>query len=106
MSRLEVIELRKSYGNTRVVDGVSFTVEAGEIFGLLGPNGAGKTTTMSMIAGLLKADSGEVRFDGRPLKSLDDFWGSLRKTWRFIRNFQRERTSNSSASCTASAARL
>ena len=70
MSRLEVIELRKSYGNTRVVDGVSLTVEAGEIFGLLGPNGAGKTTTMSMIAGLLKADSGEVRFDGQPLKSL------------------------------------
>ncbi|MFM9965365.1 MAG: ABC transporter ATP-binding protein [Planctomycetaceae bacterium] len=70
MSCLEVVELRKSYGSARVVNGVSFTVEAGEIFGLLGPNGAGKTTTMSMIAGLLEADSGDVRFDGRPLKSL------------------------------------
>ena len=70
MSRLEVVELRKSYGSVRVVDGVSFTVASGEVFGLLGPNGAGKTTTMSMIAGLLEADSGEVRFDGRPIKSL------------------------------------
>ncbi len=70
MSRLEVAELRKSYGSVSVVDGVSFTVASGEIFGLLGPNGAGKTTTMSMIAGLLEADSGEVRFDGRSIKSL------------------------------------
>lgn len=70
MSCLEVVELRKSYGGARVVDGVSFTVESGEIFGLLGPNGAGKTTTMLMIAGLLEADSGEIRFDGRTIKSL------------------------------------
>ena len=70
MSRLEVIELRKSYGSTCVVDGVSFTVESGEVFGLLGPNGAGKSTTMSMIAGLLAADSGEVRFGGRPIQTL------------------------------------
>lgn len=70
MSRLEVVDLRKSYGSACVVDSVSFTVASGEVFGLLGPNGAGKTTTMSMIAGLLEADSGEVRFDGRPIKSL------------------------------------
>ncbi len=69
MSRLEVIELRKSFGSALVVDGVSFQVAAGEIFGLLGPNGAGKTTTMSMIAGLLEPDSGEVRFDGLPAAS-------------------------------------
>lgn len=78
MSRLEVIELRKCYDSVCVVDGVSFTVEAGEVFGLLGPNGAGKTTTMSMIAGLLEADSGEVRFDGRSIKSLS------RDTRRFL----------------------
>lgn len=70
MSRLEVVDLRKSYGSVCVVDGVSFTVASGEVFGLLGPNGAGKTTTMSIIAGLLDADAGEVRFDGRSLKSL------------------------------------
>ena len=70
MNCLEVVDLRKSYGSTRVVDGVSFSVAPGEIFGLLGPNGAGKTTTMSIIAGLLEADSGEVRFEGRSIKSL------------------------------------
>lgn len=70
MSRLEVVELRKSYGSVRVVDGVSFAVAAGEVFGLLGPNGAGKTTTMSMVAGLLTADSGDVRLEGRSSHSL------------------------------------
>lgn len=70
MSRLEVVDLRKSFGSVCVVDGVSFTVASGEVFGLLGPNGAGKTTTMSMIAGLLDADSGEIRFDGRSIQSL------------------------------------
>jgi len=70
MSRLEVVDLCKSFGNVRVVDGVSFEVTPGEIFGLLGPNGAGKTTTMSMIAGLLAPDSGEVLWDGFPAKSL------------------------------------
>lgn len=69
MSRLEVVDLRKSYGSARVVDGVSFAVDSGEIFGLLGPNGAGKTTTMSIIAGLLDADAGEVRFGGRSTRS-------------------------------------
>ena len=46
------------------VDDVSFTVEAGEIFGLLGPNGAGKSTTMMMLAGLLRPDSGIIKLDG------------------------------------------
>ena len=72
MSCLEVVDLRKSYGSARVVDGVSFAVAPGEVFGLLGPNGAGKTTTMSIIAGLLDADSGEIRFEGRSIKSLTD----------------------------------
>ena len=43
---IEVVDLRKSYGATRAVDGVGFTVESGECFGILGPNGAGKTTTL------------------------------------------------------------
>jgi ABC-2 type transport system ATP-binding protein len=56
--------LVKSYGSLRAVDGVSFTVAKGELYGLLGPNGAGKTTIMSMLSGLLAPDEGRIRFDG------------------------------------------
>jgi ABC-2 type transport system ATP-binding protein len=52
-----------TYGNTRAVDGVSFTVGSGEFFGLLGPNGAGKTTTLEMIEGLRRPQAGSVRID-------------------------------------------
>jgi ABC-2 type transport system ATP-binding protein len=64
MPVVEVRDLRKSYGSTRAVDGVSFAVEPGEIFGLLGPNGAGKTTTVEIVEGLRVPDSGEVRVLG------------------------------------------
>src|SRR5664280_725230 len=57
---LEVTALRKSYGDIVAVDGVSLKASRGETIGLLGPNGAGKTTTVSMIAGLLRPDSGTV----------------------------------------------
>ncbi|HEY8473014.1 MAG TPA: ABC transporter ATP-binding protein [Natronosporangium sp.] len=60
-------DLRKSYGELRAVDGVSFSVAQGETYGLLGPNGAGKTTTISMIVGILARDAGEVIVDGEPL---------------------------------------
>jgi ABC-2 type transport system ATP-binding protein len=58
---IAVDELRKSYADVHAVDGVSFEVARGEIFGLLGPNGAGKTTTVEILEGLLPADSGTVR---------------------------------------------
>lgn len=65
---LEVRNLEKSFKNkkqeVKAVDGVSFKVKKGEVFGLLGPNGAGKTTTTNIITGLLKQDSGEVLFFG------------------------------------------
>ncbi len=64
---LEIRQLRKTYGSLAAVDGVSFTVQRGECLGLLGPNGAGKTTTLSMLAGLLTPDSGQVLIDGRAL---------------------------------------
>jgi ABC-2 type transport system ATP-binding protein len=60
-----VVELGKRYGATIALDGVSFHVEQGEIFGLLGPNGAGKTTLLSILACLLEPNSGEVRLFGR-----------------------------------------
>ncbi|MGZ3182580.1 MAG: ABC transporter ATP-binding protein [Telluria sp.] len=66
---LRVTQLTKSYGGRRAVDGVSFTVRAGETVGLIGPNGAGKSTTVSMIAGLLVPDSGSVLLDGAPVSA-------------------------------------
>ena len=65
---LEATHLRKAYGPLVAVDDVSFTLERGQLIGLLGPNGAGKTTTVSMIAGLVTQDRGEVRIAGEALK--------------------------------------
>ncbi|MCH2203895.1 MAG: ABC transporter ATP-binding protein [Fuerstiella sp.] len=62
---LEVSDLRRCFGSVIAVDGVSFEVSAGEVFGLLGPNGAGKSTTMMMLCGLLPMTSGHVILDGR-----------------------------------------
>jgi len=61
---IEVQNLRKTYGPAVAVDGATFEVRAGEVFGLLGPNGAGKTTTIHCISGLLKPASGRVRVAG------------------------------------------
>ncbi|NIS81755.1 MAG: ATP-binding cassette domain-containing protein [Anaerolineales bacterium] len=61
---IEVLDLRKRYEDTQAVDGVSFQVARGEIFGLLGPNGAGKTTTVECLLGLREPDGGVVRVLG------------------------------------------
>lgn len=61
---VEVKNLKKRYGDKLVVDGVSFTVKKGEIFGILGPNGAGKTTTLEMMETLRPIDGGSVKIDG------------------------------------------
>jgi ABC-2 type transport system ATP-binding protein len=61
---LVVKGLRKSFGARVAVDGIGFSIVAGEIYGLLGPNGAGKTTSISMIAGILARDAGEITIDG------------------------------------------
>lgn len=62
---VELADVRKRYGTTHAVDGVSLTVARGEFFGLLGPNGAGKTTLVEIMEGLREADSGEVTVLGR-----------------------------------------
>ena len=62
--------LAKEYRGRRVVNGVSVSVQAGEIVGLLGPNGAGKTTTFNMVVGVVKPDAGEVRFLGDAITGL------------------------------------
>ncbi len=69
---LEARQLKKRYQDLVAVDGVSFSVEAGQMTGLLGPNGAGKTTTVSMMAGLTRPDAGEVIVNGRKLLLDDD----------------------------------
>ncbi|MBZ5725221.1 MAG: ABC transporter ATP-binding protein [Acidobacteriia bacterium] len=69
---LEAKELRKTYRDLVAVDAISFRARPGETVGLLGPNGAGKTTTVSMIAGLLKPDRGEVLIEGRPVRGDTD----------------------------------
>jgi ABC-2 type transport system ATP-binding protein len=61
---IDVRDLRKRYGDVQAVDGVTFDVRRGEVFGMLGPNGAGKTTTVEMMEGLRTPDSGEVRVLG------------------------------------------
>lgn len=61
---VEVKNLKKRYGDKNAVDGISFTVKKGEIFGILGPNGAGKTTTLEMMETLRTIDGGYVKIDG------------------------------------------
>jgi ABC-2 type transport system ATP-binding protein len=61
---LSVTDLRKNYGATTAVDGISFEVGTKEIVGLLGPNGAGKTTTINMILGVLEPSSGSICIEG------------------------------------------
>jgi len=61
---IDVRNLKKRYGDKQAVDGVSFTVKKGEIFGILGPNGAGKTTTLEMMETLRPIDEGEVLING------------------------------------------
>ena len=61
-------DIHKSFKDLKAVDGVSFTIEKGEIFGLLGPNGAGKTTTIRILSTIIPADSGEVTIGGHSLR--------------------------------------
>jgi len=69
MKAIEVNNLKKSFGELRAVDGVTFSVEQGEIFSLLGPNGAGKSTTISMLCGLLVPGEGEATIMGHSIVS-------------------------------------
>ena len=64
---LEFDGLHKAYGDNQVLQGVGFTVAPGQMFGFCGSNGAGKTTTMRIAMGLVRADAGQVRWDGAPV---------------------------------------
>jgi ABC-2 type transport system ATP-binding protein len=64
---LQLVDLRRRYGSVVALDGLSFAVPAGQVFGFLGPNGAGKTTAMRAVVGVTAVDSGEVRWNGAPI---------------------------------------
>lgn len=70
MALLEVSNLSISFGGIKAVSNCSFSVEEGRIVSLIGPNGAGKTTVFNLVTGLLRPDSGQITFAGRPLNKL------------------------------------
>ncbi|MFA4669217.1 ABC transporter ATP-binding protein [Pyrococcus kukulkanii] len=72
MKVIDVKNVRKYYGGVRGVDGLTFSVEKGEIYGLLGPNGAGKTTTIKILVKIIKDYDGKVNVLGRDLKEWDE----------------------------------
>jgi ABC-2 type transport system ATP-binding protein len=75
---LELDGLSRQYGTVTALDGLTFDVPAGEVFGFLGPNGAGKTTTMRAIFGVAALDAGEIRWRGRPVD------GAARRTFGYM----------------------
>jgi ABC-2 type transport system ATP-binding protein len=64
---LELDGLTRRYGDVVALDGLTFSVSPGQVFGFVGPNGAGKTTAMRIVLGVLAADAGAVRWKGRPI---------------------------------------
>ena len=75
---LVIQQITKSFGPVRALDGVSFTVEPGRIFGLLGANGAGKTTSMRIVLDILRPDDGTVTWQGTANTDLP------RRTWGYL----------------------
>jgi ABC-type branched-subunit amino acid transport system ATPase component len=89
---LEVRGLAKSFGGLRAVQDVGFSVAAGEILGIIGPNGAGKTTLFNLLNGVLPADGGSARLDGRELRGLKVHQVArlgVGRTFQVVRSFPR-----------------
>lgn len=90
---LECRELSRTFGGIRAVDGLSFSVERGEILGLIGPNGAGKTTVFNLISGFYVPTAGEVLLEGHSLKGLRPdviVHRGVARTFQNIRLFARQ----------------
>ena len=81
---LEIKNVSKFFGKTKVVDNLNFDVKAGEILGFLGPNGAGKTTTIKMILGLLSIDEGSIKINGYDIKK--DFENAMNYIGGIVEN--------------------
>ena len=89
---LEIVNLNKSFGGLHAVQNTSFQVKKGEILGLIGPNGAGKTTIFNLISGLLKPDSGIIKFRGKRISSLPAhsiFLAGIGRTFQIVQIFQK-----------------
>jgi ABC-type branched-subunit amino acid transport system ATPase component len=90
MAVLAVQDVRKSFGGVTAVNGVSFVLEAGRIYGLIGPNGSGKTTLFNCITGLERGDAGRVLFKGQRIDHLKPYQVANRgigRTFQVIRVF-------------------
>jgi len=91
MTLLEVTALSKEFDGLRALDGVSFTVEGGEILGIIGPNGAGKTTLFNLISGIYPSSGGEISFQGKSILNLKPHQISrlgIGRTFQIVRPFQ------------------
>ncbi len=86
MALLEVENIRRSFGGLVALDRVSFQVNEGQIKALIGPNGAGKTTLFNIVSGVLKADAGQIRFDGKSITGLKPFQIAVRGISRTFQN--------------------
>lgn len=82
--QIELIDVTKKYKNGRGIEGVSFEIEKGEVFGFLGPNGAGKTTAMKILTGLSRPDSGRALISGFDVS--ENFAEAMRRTGSIIEN--------------------
>jgi putative ABC transport system ATP-binding protein len=69
---LQATDVRKSYGHTAALDGAALTVRAGEVVAVMGPSGSGKSTLLHCLAGIVQADSGQVRYRGQDLTTMSD----------------------------------
>jgi len=87
-SLLKVSELRKSYGAIRAVDGVSFEVRPGEIFGVIGPNGSGKTTLFNSMLGQIRPDAGRIELQGQDVTHLGPLQLNRRGVGRTFQTLQ------------------
>jgi branched-chain amino acid transport system ATP-binding protein len=88
VSLVEAREVSKRFGGVQALSGVSFAIEAGEIYGLIGPNGAGKTTLFNVLTGIYAPDAGTFVFDGRPLAGLKPHEVTARGIARTFQNIR------------------